>query len=297
MRPLAVAVVAFGCAASMRLMLLDQQHADRQTRQIDEDVLSSPGPAVLNIVALEHPHGWSDLVWLTLVQELGRGDQTTRAAWDRVWRWADIATDLDAKYFSVYYASAVQLSAYGRLTKESDYIAEKGYRHLNDKFALPMLVGYNAYFLRGDAERASDFFLEASRVKGAPNFLAALAGRVRFHAGDERGAIALLEIFVEQTVGPQREDALFRLKSLRSEQRLDLFDVACQQFVERTGAHPTTGEQLVQAGLLDAPPFDEHESPITFDGQSCEALTKKIKIRERTARDRMGSHLKKTVEP
>jgi hypothetical protein len=291
--PTALLVVAAGLAyasaTALRVSVVDVQAEHRRGQDIDEDVLRSPGKTVLSIATVEHPLAWADAVWLALVQELGK-ESAPRSIWGMVYRWADVATDLDPQYFTVYHASAIHLSVFGKDVERSDRIAAKGWAVMPDRWPLPMIMGYNAFFVGGDAARAAELFLAASRLPGSPRYLPALAGRMRFFSGDERGAIEMLELMLEDLEGPAREDAEFRLNALRSEGRLRLFDQACEAYQAEHGRLPESGDVLVQLGLVEAVPADVMGAPVEFHAETgCVAVTENIKVRESQALKRYGA--------
>ena len=288
MRPFVFAALGFAAALTVRATILDPQAAARREQRLGENVLLSPGVPVLEIATMEHPHGWADIVWLGIVQELARPFDGGEAAWDRTIGLGEIATDLDRKYLTVYHSTAIHLSVFAKRVEASDRLLQKGWKNLPGAWQLPFVLGYNAYFLRGEPGLASDWFLKASREAGAPRFLPALAGRLRHQAGDEQGAIALLEILVEQLEGPAREDAMYRLIALKSEARLRLFDEACERYRQERGELPKSGEMLKRLGYVDAPPNDLFGASVEFlEEAGCTAVTDKIKFRESQAKERL----------
>lgn len=285
----------------LRTSRLDPAYAARLSRQVGQvDGLRSPGERLLHLVTFEHRHLWADLLWLNIVQSLGRCAVEIRAGrrcrlgpadYDRVQRWAHITTDLDPKYFVAYYASAVHLTAWAKRVAGSDELLLKGRAALPGRWELPFMLGYNAYFVHGDAARAADYWLEAATLPGAPRYLPSLATRAQYQAGDDEGAIAVLEAMIPTLVGPAKTDAIIRLKMLRSEEILGLYDDACQAIRTERGVVPSADE-IFQSGRVRAPPRDLLGDPIQI-GPDCRARTRYIKVREDEALERIGSHAKK----
>jgi hypothetical protein len=288
-----IIALSLGLGFGLRKRLVDPQALARTSVIIPPDVLKSPGPDILSIVSLEHRHLWSDMLWLQLVQVLGLPEFNEPGIWNRIYRWADIATDLDPLYITIYRSVSVHLSVFGKKIDDSDAIAEKGWAEMPTQWALPLMIGYNAYFMKGEAARGSKYVYHAARIPGSPTFLPALAGRMRFHSGDESGAIAVLEMMIKSLEGRAKEDAEYRLKAMKSETRLRLFDAACEQFLTDTGTTAKTGEQLVHAGYLNALPFDLFGSSVIFiNTDPCLATTEKIKVREAQAHKRAKDYRK-----
>lgn len=285
LRASAATVAFLAGAIALRLSIVDAQHDRRRTSDVSDDVLGSPGAPILAAVTFEHPLAVADITWLSIVQELGRPN--VAGIWDRVTRWTDIALDLDRRYFTVYHSVGINLSVYAKRVDDSDRVLLRGYRELPQRWELPMILGYNAYFVRGDAALGSMYVAEAATLPGAPPFLAPLAGRMRFQSGDELGAISLLEEMALTLEGAAREEIMSRIALLKSEPRMQAYDVACKQY-EQAHGHRPTAQQLFDLGAVPFPPKDYLDNPITFD-EFCIARTVMTKVREFEARARVGS--------
>jgi hypothetical protein len=286
--PLVVAAGTFSAAALFRVAVVDEQAAVRRAQmRMDDDVLRSPGPDTLSLAAMEQAPMWADILWLQIVQELGKPAEGARASWDRVQRWSNIAVDLDEKYYTIYYAAAIQLITYANRGLAADDLLMKGRKALPNRWELPFLLGYTAYFLHGDATSAAEWWEEATRLPESPHFMPSLAARARYQAGDELGSIAMLESMLESLEGTHRLDAEIRLKLLKTEPRLRAYDDACKVFQSKQGRLPRDGQELYAAGLVTEEPFDLLGDPITIDND-CRARSKYIIIREDEARQRIG---------
>lgn len=282
---LTLALVTLAATVLFRITVLDELARQRREMPLLEDVLRSPGPDLLALAAMEHAPAWADVLWLQIVQDLGA---RYTASYDRVERWANIAVDLDDRYFTVYYASAIHLLVYARRPEPVVVLLNKGRVALPDRWELPFLLGYNAYFLKGDPAEAADFWEAAAKLPGAARFIGPLAARARFQAGDEGGAIAMLESMLDYLEGPALDDARIRLKMLRSEPILQAYDQACQRFLAERGRRPADGAELAAQGFVSEKPFDLLDAPITID-EHCRARTRYIFVREDEAKARIGS--------
>ena len=272
----AFALVCFAVASSViRASWVDPEFQKRTERNIPAGALVSPGRALLHAVSLEHRLALADLAWLDVVQTIGASAVSEKTNWDRVFATSIIATDFDPKFFTVYDAAATVLAIWGKRVDASNALLEKGYRELPGQWRLPFLLGYNAFFLRGDARRGADWLERASRVPGGPPYLAALAGRMRFFGGESERALGFLEQMVRHLSGPARRDAEWRLAALRSEPRFRRFDAACQTFRAERGRLPTSGSELVGEGFIREAPFDEFGKAIELTPE-CVAFTAEV---------------------
>ena len=228
------------------------------------------------------------------MQELGRFIEKHEPRVVRLKTWAQLATDLDPRYHQAYYGVAINLTVYNKDAEGSDRLLKKGRKNLPHKWQYPFMLGYNAYFLKADLREASRLWTEAAYMPDVPRFVPSLAARSRFQAGDEKQAEELLLTMMEHLQGQHKEDAIIRLKIIRSEPILRAYDKACQTYLERTGTMPVSANELRLAGLVSYPAQDLFESPITLD-EKCRARTDYIFVREDEAVRRAGSKGKKAA--
>lgn len=290
-KPASLAIVAFALATAARTSLVDPQFDARQNVRINRDLLESPGAQWLDAITIEHRLGAADLMWLAIIQNLADVSRTTDADWDRVVRWTNIATDLDPRYFTIYHSVAICLSIIAKRPDESDVILMKGRTHLPQRWELPFVMGFNAYFHRTDPIAGSELMATAGKLPKAPAYVTALSGRMRFQAGDEDAAIQMLESMAAELDEAGKANVEERIKMLKSEHRFRVYDQACKRFEEANGRLPKEPQELVLLGLVNEPPVDYLDSPIILD-ENCRATSKIIHTREAEAKERSFRALK-----
>ncbi|MBK6683066.1 MAG: hypothetical protein IPG45_01215 [Deltaproteobacteria bacterium] len=271
-----MSVFAFAGATVLRVVALDPAYVSRPV--LPPENLASPGRQALSLVSFEHPLGVADLVWLRVCGAIGPAAEDVRSPeWNTVLSGAHTATDLDPNYEVIYDAAATVMAVWGERADEAEALLLKGSKDLPESWRLRLLLGYINFFMRNDAVQGADWFQRAAEIPGAPRYLAALAGRLRFYAGDEEGAVRMLESMVDNLVGPAKEDAIWRLKALRSEPRLRRFDAACEATRLKLGRLPSL-EEVLASGLVSEAPVDEFGGTLFFD-ENCQAKTSEISRR------------------
>src|SRR5262245_49334040 len=207
--------------------------ARREQMKVEDDLLRSPGPDVLQIAAMEHAPMWADILWLQIVQELGKPIDGELASFDRVQRWSNIAVDLDQKYYTVYYAAGVHLIVYAKRVRAAEKLLTKGMSFLPDRWEFPFLIGYAYYFHVGDPGMASKWWEKAMSLPDAPRFFPSLMARAmaRAAARDSKNledainaGVESLELILPTLDGPQKLDAEIRIKLFKSEKVLAEYD-------------------------------------------------------------------------
>lgn len=274
-------------ALGVRIHFLDPAYADRSRRQeVSIAALDSPGPKVLRLTSLEHNLAVADLLWLDVVQTVG-AYTVENERWPHILRRSEVATDLDQKYFGVYHSTGILLSVHAKLVDASDRILSKGEAALPERWEFAMLLGYNAYFVRGAPASAAEHMARGAKLPGAPRFLGALAGRMRAHTGDIDDGVAFLEALVPTLDGLMREDAEQRLALLKSEPILREYDDACVLYRAVTGLRNPSPRHLFAMFWTRHAPYDLLGSEIELDS-GCIARTPLIPFREHEARERVG---------
>ncbi len=269
--------------------------ADFERRVLETDVrdlIRSPGTHQMRALSLQHQLALADLFWLSAVQEIGRFIEKKEPSVVRLKNWAQLATDLDPRYHQVYYGVSVNLTVYNKDADGSDRLLRKAEKNLPGRWQFPFLLGYNAYFLRGDLRTASEHWRKGAELAksdpSAPRFLPSLAARSRFQAGDEEEAVRLLEAMIPELEGEHKEDAMIRLGIIKSEPILRAYDRACLEYEAQHGVRPVSADELRIAGLVAYPPQDLFGKPIELD-ERCRARTEVIRVREDEAVKRAGS--------
>ncbi|MCA9550955.1 MAG: hypothetical protein KC933_13050 [Myxococcales bacterium] len=283
---LGAAVVALAGATGVRLGLMESSHREWSDEAVDAEI-ASPGRPALMVASFQHNLAAADLFWLDLVQRIGSAEAGAPPPARLLLNRAEIATDLDPKYFTVYYATAINLTVYSKDAARSDRLLLRGQEHLPNQWEFPFLLGYNAYFLDADPGTAADYWLAAAERPGHPRFIVALASRAKYQSGDSFGAVALLEEMIPNLSGPARNDAELRLKAFQSEPTLAAYDEACQRYRDAHGRRPPDAETLRVEGYVELPAQDAYGAPIELD-DDCRARTKYIPIREDEALRNVG---------
>ncbi len=224
------------------------------------DVEIVPPAPVLRLLSLGHPTLAANLYWLRTVQYIGE-PRAKRRGWDRLLPLADLVTDLDPGHGYAYQVTGVVLSSVDRID-ESNAVFEKGMRNVPDRYILPYLRAFNAFYYQGDYAAAGHFVETAARTPGAPEHLRqnVLAMYVKGRRAD--AAMAFLREALDaaedeesrKAIASQLEQALF-------EREAERVDEAIAAYRARHGIAPWSVELLVAEGLVRELP------PEPFGGQ------------------------------
>jgi len=238
-----------------------------------------PKGEYLRVVVLEYEQVVADFLWIQAIQAMGERKVTEEAGhW--IYRALDVITTLDPKFTRVYEAGGVALVTLVTLVEESNRILKKGIQYNPDYWALPFLLGFNYYFELHDDAKAADYIARASRLPGAPQYLAPFATRLYASAREPQVAIDFLAQMYAQTADENVKRVLEqRLKEVVVERDLQSLEEAISRYRERNKRSPQHLDDLVGSGLLRALPREPFGGRYLYDPQTQSVRSSKLKQR------------------
>lgn len=245
-------------AAAATVAVVSQPPADALRDKTQGLVL--PRKEVVHLLAAPWQQLAADYYWLLQVNQLGRA---TNAQEHRdVCTYAELATDLDPRFYTAYHFGGV--ACVYNLGHEqwmnvdaSSALLEKGIRHFPRDTRLRFLLGYNLGILKHDARAAAPIFEALSKAPDAPAHLAPLATRLYAESGQFEASTAMARAL--RDAAPDEETRSFydrRLQEISAEQVLQQVDAAIGRYTARVGAPPRDIPALVASEDLPAMPGD-----------------------------------------
>jgi len=219
------------------------------------DVEAIPRAGVLGWVFLGNRTLAANLNWLRAVQYIGEPRANERG-WEKLFPLVDVVTDLDPGHGYAYQVAGTMLGSVGRVD-ESNRILEKGTKLVPNRYILPYLRAFNAFYYDGDWTTAGRFAEVAARTPGAPAHVRqnVLAYYVKGKRAD--AAIAFLGQSLEEAKDPDSRKAIeSQLRQAYVERDAARLDAAAEEWRRRYFIGPLAVEQLVEEGLIDAVPPD-----------------------------------------
>lgn len=239
--------------ALVTLIIVLQQildlRVDRQVVAIQE-LSQLPRGEYLKPALLGYHHLGADILWMQMLQILGnRQNSVNEYAW--LYHALDVITTLDAQYTYAYYVGGVVLTDLGERVDLSNRLLEKGHAVNPYEWSLPFLIGYNHYFVLGDAKTGAQYIGRASKIPGAPSFLPGLATRMYAESGNPDVALQFLEeLWKKNPDVAVREKLKVRAKEIVIERDIRLLESAVQQYRNHHGHFPGILQDLVKDGVL-----------------------------------------------
>lgn len=248
-----------------------------------QEFLYLPSGEQMKLASLGYEQVAADLLWLKAVQVMGERKVSEQAGrW--LFRALDVVTTLDPSFVQVYEAGGIALTTMVVLPEESNRLLEKGMVYNPTVWKLPFLIGFNHYFELRDDAKAADYIARASRLPGAPPYLAPLAARLYAASREPQVALDFLAQAYEQTTEENvREVIAQRIKEVVIERDLQLMEQAIEQFHERHRRYPDRLHDLVADGLLNGIPSEPFGGGYVYDRDT-------HRVRSSTMKDRLEMH-------
>jgi hypothetical protein len=221
----------------------------------------------------------ADLYWLRTVQYFGgKRLQVTNKNYDVLEPLLWITVKLDPKFKIAYSYGSIFLSEPfpmgAGVPLKGVTLIDEGIRNHPGYWRFYLDKGFIYFWYLQDYKKAAEIFLEGSKFEGAPYWMVAIAGRTLTRGGDRETARGLWQILLRSAeTDQQRENAITHLRQLDALDQIDLLERVIQAYRDRTGAHPASWAELVEAGLLPSPPLDPAGSPYRLEADGKVALS------------------------
>jgi tetratricopeptide (TPR) repeat protein len=256
------------CSVLLALIIELQQNLDRRIDrsvvQID-DLAQLPRGEYLKPAMLGYHHLGADMLWLRLLQVIGER-RNTENQYEWMYHALDVITTLDPQYAYAYYVGGVILGDYAHRPDLGNRLLAKGVEANPTVWNLPFLLGYNYYFLMGDASKAADYIMRAANLPDGPSYLPGLATRMAAEGGKPETALVFLEARLRENNDPEmREFFLNRMKEVIIERDIRILENAAEMYLSQHRALPTTLMDLVVTGFLSALPMEPFEGSYILD--------------------------------
>ncbi|HXA75951.1 MAG TPA: tetratricopeptide repeat protein [Candidatus Acidoferrales bacterium] len=243
------------------------------TAENDELMLRS-GSAVRQM-SLGYDSLVADIYWTRAVQYYGSRLGTDGAEFGLLWPLLDIATTLDSKLIIAYRFGAIFLSepppvGAGRPDLAVELL-KRGIAENPDNYYLSGDLGFLYYWRLKDYPKASEAYLEGSKIPNAPAWLKMMAARIaEQHGSLETSRMIWSQIYETSQEKTVRDQAMKTLRVLRAQEDEAQLDEVAQKYKNRFGHFPASASELRDAGLLRGTPVDPAGYPYIFgaDGKS-----------------------------
>ena len=244
------------------------------------DVGALPDGEVLRVASLGFDRVVADLFWIRTVYYMG-DEISEKAGYPAAERLADLVTDIDPLFRTVYVVMATGLEGLAGDPAASERLLLKGIEHVS-YWKLHFLLGFQYFWHSQRYADAAQHMRLAAELPGSPVYLPLLSSRLYAHAGDPETGLMLISAQLKQVESPtERERLGKRYAELWIDRDLASIDAAIDAYRELRGEPPASIESLLEAELLERTPRDPRGDPYRIvDGQAvCDIPYERLEIK------------------
>jgi hypothetical protein len=230
---------------------------------------------IVKRAALSYDSIVADVYWMRTVQHYGRTKLSNdpRKQYDILFPLLDLTTSLDPSFNIAYRYGAIFLSepppaGPGR-PDQAVALLQKGLRLHPDRWEFAQDIGFTYYWWENDYARAAEWFTRASRMPGAPNWMAPLAAVTISEGGSRETSRRMWkEILAGAKEQWLRDQGEFRLRQLDALDQIDALAQLVERYRQQTGSLPESWQDLIRARHLPGVPIDSERRPFVLNPTS-----------------------------
>lgn len=246
--------------------------AQRAALYVERDELMLRSGSSVKAMSLEYAPLLADIYWTRVVQYFGNKQLAHDHNLELLWPLLDVTTTLDPELLPAYRFGSTFLSEpVPRGAGRPDLavkLLERGIQANPQSWRLLQDLAYVYYFDVKDYNKASQAFLEGSKLPGAAPFMKIMAAKI---AGEgesfETSVFLWREIYDSTTDKDVKRNAAVHLKMLKGRLDCKHIDELSEQFTKRMNRRPANMTELVQAGFLAGHPVDPEGYPYVMDAE------------------------------
>ncbi len=221
-------------------------------------------PALIKVFAGEFRGLMADYLLLEIGSYIGSNQELSEEEWERVlWAFRQaLALDPHFQQTYIYVQGMVPWGA--KKYKEAIALLDVSRAHRPWDWRPGWYIGFDYYYFFKDFLNASEAFLEAGKVKGAPALLSVLGARFAYRSGRAQAAIGLLKsMLTDPEIDKKKVTSIKeRIKALEG---VILLENAVKKYKAQYGAYPTRLEALTEKGLLSQLPENPYDDTFFYD--------------------------------
>lgn len=235
---------------------------------VSGNVLYVRSPEIMKRAALSYDALVADVYWIRTVQHYGQTKLSGAAdkQYDLLYPLLDMTTSLDPRFDLAYRFGAIFLAekhpAGAGRPDQAIALLEKGLAAQPEKWQLVQDIGFVHYWWLQDYPAAAAWFTRAADMRGAPNWLRAMAA-VTLAQGGSRESSRRLWQEVAKTAEADwlRAQARYRLSQLDAMDQITALEGIVKLYEQRTGLPARSWLDLDRAGYLRGTPVDPERHP------------------------------------
>lgn len=282
---LTLLAIGLGLGAIYMLQVRMDSEISRVHQERDELILRSG--RLVKTLGLEYDGLLADIYWTRTVQYYGEKHSGFDPNYELLWPLLDLTTQLDPQLIVAYRFGVIFLSQHPPYGAGHPDLAEtlirRGIANNPDYWRFWADLGFLYYWEMKDYQKASEAYLEGSKIPGAAIWMKVLAAKVAEEGRSPEVSMFLWQQVYDSATDPAvRQSAAAHLESLKAEMDLIRLAELAAEFRKRLGRYPSSIDEMVGAGLLPGRPVDPKGFPYVLEPEGKTALNPNSPIRIET---------------
>ncbi|MBN1278142.1 MAG: hypothetical protein JXA35_11700 [Deltaproteobacteria bacterium] len=231
---------------------------ERRDTEIQYQLNPSPVPPdFIRLFSFGFDGIMADHLILKVASFIGRNQPVSSREWDEITLIFEQCLSLDPYFEQTYLLAQGLLPWEAKRPENAVSLLDISRKHRPWDWRPGYYLGFNFYYFLQDYAKASEAFLEAAKIKGAPVLLAVLGGRFAAKGGRTQAAIVLLKSMLnDPDIDEYREKEISdRIDALKG---IMLLESAIKKYQEIYSEFPESLEALIEKGMLDSLPANPY---------------------------------------
>lgn len=204
--------------------------------------------SVLKIIAGEFKGLMADYLLLEIGAFINAGEEKSDADWQRARLHFSQCMALDP-YFAQTFRTVQAFLPWKGKVEEANALLEIARKHRSWDWTPGFFIGFNYFNFQKDYAKASEYFIAASKIKGAPPMLATLGARMAQKSGRTQAALVFLKAMERN---PDYDESAKHMIATRIKvlEGALLLEKAVAAYRQRFGHDIESLQDLVASGIL-----------------------------------------------
>jgi hypothetical protein len=222
---------------------------------------------VIKIIAGEFRGLVADYLLLEVGSFLGGSNEAKEQDWQNIYLALKQSLALDPYFQQTYIYVQGNLPWQGKMVRETNELLEISRRNRPWDWLPGQYIGFNDYYFLGDYSKASEAFLQAAKIKGAPVLLADLGGRFALKSQQSAAAIAFLQdLLNDKTLDDyKRTEIENRITALKG---VLLLEKALAVYRKEHNRYPSSLDILISEHILSQLPANPYAAHYFYDPET-----------------------------
>lgn len=194
---------------------------------------------------------------------IGKSEKITNEEWQSVSRLFDQALELDPYFQQTYMLLQGTLPWYTKNYEYTISLLDRSKSHRYWDWIPGFFIGFDYFYFVKDNLKASDYLMQAAKVKDAPPALGIFGARLAQQGGKNETAISFLRMMLEKEKDQDKREML--ITRIDAHLAVDILEKGIVAYREKFGKNPEKLDDLIARGIIVKLPENPYGYPFSYD--------------------------------